>query len=221
MVDAIFVAAGAEARAVGAALKRARSKIALITVAANNEMAQETAMRALNARRIEHALVLGVCGLLVTGLRRGEGIIYADVRTADFGAVKTDPMINEYLRSLFPEAYRNAHGLTWSNVVIDPAQKAALAAQYGASAVDTESYGIVQTLALARVGCGVLRFGSDSVGDALPDINSAMRKDGTLDNGRLFMEMLKRPVEGANLILGGRAALSRLGKAAERIAQAG
>jgi nucleoside phosphorylase len=220
VVDAIFVPAGFEARAVGAALRRVRSKITLIAVHPNSDAAQEAAMRALNSRRIERALVMGVCGLLVPELRPGDAVIYADIRTADLEAIKTDPMLNERLRSLFPEAYRNAHGLTWPTVVTRPEEKSLLASRFGASAVDTETYGIVSTLALSRVACGVIRFGSDGLKDSLPDVNVAMRKDGSLDGAKLFIEMLKYPLGGAHLVLGGRSALARMGRAAMRIAKA-
>jgi nucleoside phosphorylase len=201
-------------------LRRTNARVAVIPVQANNEIAQETTMRALYKQRIERALVTGVCGLLSQELAPGDALIYGDVRSQQFEPVLTDAALNEQLRAIFPEAFAGAHGLTWGSVVTSPDEKLMLASRYRANAVDTESFGIVAALVNAGVKCAVLRFGSDGASDRLPDLNAGVRADGSIDGGRLTLEMLRQPIAGARLVMGGSVAISRLARAIRRIDRA-
>ncbi len=177
-------------------------------------------MRALYKQRIERALVTGVCGLLSPELLPGDAIVYGDVRTEEFDPLPTDAALVEQLRAIFPEAFAGAHGLTWNAVVTSPDQKRLLASRYRANAVDTESFGVVSALLNANVRCAVMRFGSDAASDQLPNLNSGLRTDGSIDGARFALEMLRQPLAGARLVLGGSVAISRLARAIRRIARA-
>jgi hypothetical protein len=211
---------GFEERAVRYGIRRADAKIRLVAVPAHNQRAQEVTQRTLYNLRIERALVTGVCGLLSPELQPGDAVIYDEVCMGQYDPIKADAALCEELRDLFPEAYPKARGLTVPSIVTSIEDKAEIAARYHANAVDTETFGIVAALKNAGVETAVLRFGSDAASDVLPDINAAIREDGSIDGGGMFREMLRKPIGGLRLVLGGSVAISRLARAIEKIARA-
>jgi nucleoside phosphorylase len=167
--------------------------------------------------RIESALVTGVCGLLSPELVPGDAVIYEETLMGTYDPLRSDPRLSDELRALFPEAYAKARGITVPSVVTSADDKAEIAVRYGANAVDTETFGIVAALGNAGVRTAVMRFGSDSATDVLPDINAAIDASGKIDGGILFREMFRNPLGGARLVLGGSIAITRLARAVERI----
>jgi len=221
MFDAIFVPEGMEARAVGAALRGARSSIAVTAIGFGPERARKSIERALRASEIRCALVTGVCGLLAPRYKPGSALLYADMRNAAQMLVKTDTGITRMLAAALPHAKVGIHALQWDCVVTTIREKERLGRLYESDAVDMESHAAVTLLQSAGVRTAVLRIGSDGANEDLPNLNAAINQDGTLNGRTLLREMIATPRAGILMAWNGMAAIAHLKRAIARVTREG
>jgi nucleoside phosphorylase len=221
MFDAIFVPEGMEARAVGAALRGARSAIPVTAIGLGPERARKSIEHALRASDIRCALVTGVCGLLAPRHKPGNALLYADMRNAAQILVRTDASITRMLASSLPHAKVGIHALQWDCIVTTVHEKERLRRLYGSDAVDMESHAAVTLLQSAGVRTAVLRIGSDGANEDLPNLNAAINHDGTLNGSALLREMLASPRAGILMTWNGMAAIAHLKHAIARITREG
>ena len=110
-------------------------------------------------------VVLGLCGAL-RDLRTGDCAIFTDV-TDDAGCYTFDPDLVRALRAVLPAAIP-VHGCTVDHVVTRATERAALAAAYGAQAVDMEGTHVARALSARGRPSLIVRVVSDDPAYDLP-----------------------------------------------------
>jgi hypothetical protein len=80
-----------------------------------------------------------------------------------------------------------------------------------------ESFTLVERLRRAGVGAGIVRVGSDTSDDELPDLAVALDSSGELDRLKLARILLARPAAGLRLARNGLRALAALERTVEQL----
>lgn len=147
----------------------------------------------------------GLCGGLAAGLRPGTLILPATVLSEDEPPYPTDPVWRRAVRARLPDAVE-APLLSVDRVVTSVAEKAALHAETGAAAVDTESVGVATVAARLGLPFLVLRAVADPAHLALPRAALVgVRPDGRVAAGAALAATLRHPQEIGLLIRTARA----------------
>ena len=187
-----------------------------IEVCGSGAAAAARAAEAALAREPLHgALVIGLCGFLVPGLRVGEDAIYSSIQD-EHVTLEIDAALVKELSALLPSA-RSVRAVQSPAIVALPSAKDALAQRFGAQAVDMESFTLVERLRRAGVGAGIVRVGSDTSDDELPDLAVALDSSGELDRLKLARILLARPAAGLRLARNGLRALAALERTVEQL----
>ena len=177
-------------------------------------------------------LIVGLAGGLDPQLKSGDTVIYDLCFSACFPSVtaKTKEQYNseqnasikcdvtlsqrlfEKLRAAALPCVRGA-GLTIERVVVEAENKLALRVEYGAAAVDMETYDVVDACIHAEVPTAALRVVLDEARDDLPDFNRALSADGSMNVWRLLPLLLAHPIITARFCLNLRRAMQALKRA--------
>jgi adenosylhomocysteine nucleosidase len=161
------------------------------------------------------ALVVGLCGFLVPCLRVGEVVIYSSIQD-EHVTLEIDAALLKELAALLPSA-QSVRAVQSPAIVALPSAKAALAQRFGAQAVDMESFTLVEHLRRGGVAAGIVRVGSDTSDDELPDLAGALDCNGRLDRMKLARIVLGRPSAGLRLARNGLRALAALERTVEEL----
>jgi hypothetical protein len=208
-MPALLVPQGAEERAI----RRAAPNAAIVAIRAG---AQAAALpEQLPAGLI---VVMGLCGAL-RGLRTGDCAIFRDVAD-EAGRLSFDDELVQAMRAMLPSA-AVVHGCTVDHVVTRAAERAALAAAYGADAVDMEGTHVVRALAARGRASLIVRVASDDPSFDLPPIEDAFGADGAIRPLHLARAFASRPAAAARFIRDVRRSLTVLGAVAALIAERG
>jgi adenosylhomocysteine nucleosidase len=216
------VVRGAEESAVRRGLARAGAHASVAVHAMNvGPVAADAAAVALLAAGTvpPRVLVAGLCGGLSPALDVGDALFYSSIVDPDGPAELTDAVLTARIADTVAHAQTGIRALSSSLVVVNSAEKAALARRYDVDAVDMESLAVLRRLARAGSSVAVLRVVSDCVDDDLPDLNAAVDRDGALSGRALFAASVRRPGAAVRMALNGSRALAALGQALEVAAQ--
>lgn len=211
MFDTIFVPRGAEESAVRRAVARGQAP-RIVATGIGPHAATRAAREAL-ATAPERVLVTGLCGLLSPALLVGDALVYRDVRRAGGRPLPLDERLSDAVAARIPGAQTGIHGVDSERVVTSVADKATLAAEAGADAVDMETYAIARALIAAGARVAVVRIGSDGAYDDLPELDRALDGSGGLDAVALGLALLRRPRAGLRLARNATRALRALERA--------
>ncbi len=161
-------------------------------------------------------VVMGLCGAL-RGLRAGASVIYRDV-VDEGGTHAFDGNLVAALHASLPAATL-VHACTVSRVVTRAAERAALAAAYGADVVDMEGTHLARALAARGRACVVVRVASDDPSYDLPPIEDAFDPDGAIRPLHMLRAFASRPAAAVRFIRDVRRSLAVLGAVATTIAE--
>jgi hypothetical protein len=161
-------------------------------------------------------VVMGLCGAL-RGLRTGDIAIFTDV-TDETGRYTFDAELVRVMSATLPSA-KLVHGCTVNHVVTRATERAALAAAYGAEAVDMEGTHLARALASRGRASLIVRIASDDPTFDLPPIEEAFTPEGKIRLLQLAMAFAAQPRAAIRFITDARRALHTLGTVAATIAQ--
>ncbi|MBI4696294.1 MAG: hypothetical protein HY749_19990 [Gammaproteobacteria bacterium] len=158
--------------------------------------------RALVARGATALMSWGTAGALDVAARPGEVLIYRAVRWRDGAEYACDPAwVAALAVRLAPLAPRVVLGLSSPHAVFDEAERRALHAATGATAVDMETAALAAVAADAGIPFVALRCVVDPVGFAVPrSAIAGLAPDGTSRPGRTIATLVKRPYELPDLL---------------------
>lgn len=167
-------------------------------------------------------LSVGLAGALSPDLESGRFVVPRTVLFEDGDAFESDRGIcREIQAGLAPEMAADGPLLCVGREVAEPSEKARLAAETGAVAVDMESGHLARAAGAAGVPFAVLRVILDPADEALPKaVLGLMRSDGTTDQERLMKNLARNPGDLpriAGLVIDSISALNRLGRAARPV----
>jgi nucleoside phosphorylase len=198
-------------RAVARSAFRPRIEVCGIGAAA----AAQAAEAALAKERPRRALVVGLCGFLVPGLRAGDAAIYTSIQD-ELVTLDIDSALLEELGALLPSAHK-VRAVQTLEIVALPSDKSALAQRFDSQAVDMESFTLVERLRREGVEAAVVRIGSDASDDELPDLSGAIDSSGRLSQVQLARIVVSRPAAAILLARNGLRALAALQRAVEQL----
>ena len=146
-------------------------------------------------------LVMGLCGSLNPRYPVGEIVLYES-------CVK-EKNVQKCLNNLTTELFAHladrvswVRALTSDRVICQAAQKRLLGKQFAVDVVDMEGFAILEYLQQFEVEVAMLRVVSDGCEDNLPDLNSAISPEGSLQPLHAAIAMLKQPIAAIGLIRG-------------------
>jgi hopanoid-associated phosphorylase len=149
-------------------------------------------VRALAQEGVRAAVSFGLAGGLAADLPPGTLIVAASV-IADGDVICCDPRLRQSLEAALPDA-RTGTVAGSDTAILDPADKAALAARTGALAVDMESHAVARAARDLGLPFAVLRAVADPAGRAIPPLAlRALRADGTTGAWPVVKGLILRP----------------------------
>lgn len=150
-------------------------------------------------------LLMGLCGSLTSRYSVGDIVVYrscvygSDEKLAEkmCDRVFTDEIFNNLKEKAFL-----VKGLTSDRLVYSASQKRHLGEVYDAEVVDMEGFAALDVLSKAGFAVAMLRVISDDLQHNLPNLNSAISADGSLQSLPLAIGMLRQPIAATRLIKG-------------------
>ncbi len=212
-IQAILVPQGAEYQAVCKGLNRVTRKIpqviaipigspGLIKYLEKLELVAE-----LRKEVQPKILVMGLCGSLKKEYNIGDVVIYQSciyhkkslIREFDLDLITN--LVNQ-LELHQKKQISKVKGITCDRIISSSAEKHHLAQTYDADVVDMEGFRILEFFNAIGVSVAMLRVVSDDSQHDLPDLNSAIAPDGSLQILPLALAMLRQPLAATGLIRG-------------------
>ena len=209
MIDALIVARGAEHAAIRrgmGSLTTGSPDVLVVPMGANAAAAVTAAIAGKSYRRV---VIIGLCGLLDPHARMGDAFVFEESLDNLGDVIFCDAELTAKLAQI-RGVTRTRRVVSWTNIVTRANDKRELGALYFATAVDLESYPMLAVLRDAGIAAAVIRVGSDDALANIPDLNRAVRDDGSLDSLRLAFAMAIAPFDAVRLIRGSTRALKRL-----------
>ncbi len=178
-------------------------------------------------------LMIGLAGGLSPDLRAGEIVFYDTcflfrpdaARTSDDpenatvdARIHCDFQMSSSLRQHLMQYGLSAvfgAGLTLDFMVTNAAEKLSFGESYGATAVDMESFDVIEAATLAGVPTTIMRVIIDEATQTTPDFNRAIGTDGEMNNLRAGLAMLLRPFAALRFFFSLRRAMHSLRCAAK------
>jgi hypothetical protein len=157
-------------------------------------------------------VLMGLAGSLSDRYRVGDGVIYQGCGVEKGNYWRCDPEITAAIAQL--TGYSLVKSLT-SDRVISQSEEKRRWGQEGYEVVDMEGARILAALPGRKVA--ILRVISDEVGQDLPDLASAIDRQGNLQPLPLARQMLISPVAALHLIQGSLKGLSVLTQVARKL----
>lgn len=136
-------------------------------------------------------IIAGFCGGLSPELERGDRVIYDSCRTAN-DSVDMDAQLTTKLLAGLNCAHGT--GLTFSSVVTSARAKRDLWREFGALAVDMETFQVASICRDRSVPAVCVRVVSDSSDEDLPDFNRVLSRDGEIIGWRVPSVLLSSPM---------------------------
>lgn len=172
---------------------------------------------ASGAARPEAVLVIGLCGGLTESLSEGRIVVYAKCLSTDptNPPIESSPQITSRIIQLLASSNircNHVAGLTSPQIAASREHRLRLA-QTGASAVDMETYSILDAATRAGVPVAALRVVSDSFDRELPDLNRALNQDGALDGRKALGVAIGSPLRTLRLLAANKRAMQKLNDA--------
>lgn len=167
-----------------------------------------------------NALLMGLGGSLTDQLSVGDVVLCQTcvdgTGTLDV-PMSCDSQILLSLSQRFSGTVMPVTGVSCDRIIHTTIEKQRLAHLYQADMVDMEGFALLSGLQSAQIPTGIVRVISDDVHHDLPDLNTALSPQGTLQTLPLAIGMLRQPLPALRLIRGSLKGLKQLEKAAAQI----
>jgi Phosphorylase superfamily len=207
LIQAILVPQGAEYQAVRRGLKSAKSPpvfsipVGVMPLSKALETLKPDLQFALPQPQI---LLMGLCGSLSPEQAIGDVVLYQSCLQEDNQGQACDQELTDRLSHLLKDrlTIKRVKSLTTSRVIYQAAEKRNLRTQYDADVVDMEGAIVLTSLTQAGIAVAMLRVVSDDCHHNIPNLNSAIRADGSLNALALAMQFLQEPIAATRLIWG-------------------
>jgi adenosylhomocysteine nucleosidase len=151
------------------------------------------------ARGVSGIISFGIAGGLAPGLRAGDWIVAAAIRTGQ----QVFPTDRAWTRSILERlpAAKHTDIVGMDAPVAKPSDKRSLHSHTGAAAIDTESHIAARIAAAGQVPFAACRVVIDPVDTPLPPAAMVgLRPDGTADIAAVFRSVLKQPGQIPDLV---------------------
>jgi Phosphorylase superfamily len=223
---AIIVPQGAEYQAVCRGLRQARASRPVFPVPVGWQPLRRS-LETLKRDRLDalqpQVLVMGLCGSLSPRYPVGDSVIYQSCvaqscitqsSTDQCGgpekheALLCDKTLTQRLQEILD--VKQVRALTSDRVICTPAEKQALGQAFDADVVDMEGAIALESLTQVGISVAMLRVVSDDCDHAIPNLNSALRADGSLNSLDMITQFAKEPIAAMRLIRGAIQGLNRL-----------
>ena len=203
-IQAILVPQGAEYQAVCRGLHNAKVALPVLPIPIgslplNRQLEiwkQDQACQDL----VPQVLLMGLCGSLSSDCMIADLVLYQSCITQSQEIYPCASALLESLRSL--RNARRVQSLTTDRIISTASEKCHLGQTYAAQVVDMEGAIVLQNLTSAGISVAMLRVVSDSCDRNIPNLEAALRTDGSLDPFGLALAFCKQPIAAAHLIRG-------------------
>ncbi|MBW4659311.1 MAG: phosphorylase [Drouetiella hepatica Uher 2000/2452] len=210
LIDAIIVPQGAEHKAVCQGLNGDKPPVFPVSV---GWQPLRRSLEQLKRNQFDvpqpRVLLMGLCGSLSPHYQVGDIVLYQSCLQEKSDALHLcDEQLTRSLEQIL--AINQVTALTTDRVICTAAEKHSLRQEFHADVVDMEGAIVIESLRQAGISVAMLRVVSDSHHHDIPDLNSALRADGSLDSWALAAQFLKKPIAATRLIQGAMRGLSHL-----------
>ncbi|MBW4432217.1 MAG: nucleoside phosphorylase [Pelatocladus maniniholoensis HA4357-MV3] len=151
-------------------------------------------------------LVMGLCGSLQPRYQVGDIVLYADCihqkNTGEILVSECDSTLTASLQHKLQEKAGVVKALTSDRMIWLSSEKRHLGQMLAADVVDMEGYAVLEFFKSTGLGVGMVRVVSDGCDRNLPNLNSTLNSDGSLQPLSLAIAMLKQPIAATRLIRG-------------------
>ncbi|WP_315791573.1 nucleoside phosphorylase [Fischerella sp. JS2] len=210
-IQAILVCQGAEYQAVCRGLSRITGStpfVIPIPVGVENTYTYLQKSQELN-NILNHPqptlLVMGLCGSLQPRYQVGDIVVYADCiyqeNTGDTLVYECDATLTASLQQCLHQV-AVVKALTSDHMIWSSTEKCQLGQMLAADVVDMEGYTVLKFFNSTGVTVGMVRVVSDGCDRDLPNLNSTLNSDGSLQPLSLAIAMLKQPIAATRLVRG-------------------
>jgi Phosphorylase superfamily len=220
LIQAILVPQGAEYRAVCRGLRAAKRSLPVLPIPVGSlplnrqleiwkqdkvlgqDQAEQNQVRQNQTRKelAPQVLLMGLCGSLSPDCAIGDLVLYQECMTQ---SQEIYPCASSWIESL--RSLKGAHrvqSLTIDRIISTASEKRYLWQTYVAKVVDMEGAIVLQSLTPSGVSVAMLRVVSDGYDRNIPNLNMALKPDGSLDALSLALAFCKEPIAAAHLIRG-------------------
>ena len=199
-IQTILVPQGAEYRAVCRGLRDANVSLPVLPILVGALPLRHQLEIWKQEKGLEQILLMGLCGSLSPDCVMGDLVLYQSCtnQKKETYPCALDQM--ESLRSL--QGIRQVQSLTTDRVISTASEKRQLRETYAAQVVDMEGAIVLQSLTASGISVAMLRVVSDGCDRNIPDLNGALKPDGSLDAFALALAFCKQPIAAAHLIRG-------------------
>ncbi|MBD2185105.1 phosphorylase [Planktothrix sp. FACHB-1355] len=150
-------------------------------------------------------LLMGLCGSLTPRYSVGDVVIY---RSCIYGSAEElrdkmcDRAFTKVLYNNLNEKAALVRGFTSDRIIYSASEKRSLGKLYDSEVVDMEGFAALEVLSKGGFSVAMLRVISDDSQQDVPDLNSAISADGSLQSLPLAIGMLRQPIAATRLIRG-------------------
>jgi hypothetical protein len=165
-------------------------------------------------------LIMGLCGSLTPSYQIGDTVLYQDCiyqQGNDIRLHKCDRDLTNQIELHLAKVDR-VKGLTCDRIISSAAEKRHLF-QMGADVVDMEGIAALDFFSSINVRVAMLRVVSDNCKHDLPNLDSALTPEGSLQALPLALGMLRQPIAAYRLINGSLRAIKVLQQVATNLFQ--
>ncbi|MFB2772779.1 nucleoside phosphorylase [Pelatocladus sp. BLCC-F211] len=211
-IQAILVCQGAEYQAVCRGLSRVNGyKPLVIPIPVGIKPSYTYLQKSQELKEIlndpqSKVLVMGLCGSLQPRYQVGDIVLYADCiyqqNTGEILVYACDSTLTASLQHDLQEKAAVVKALTSDRIIWLSSEKCHLGQMLAADVVDMEGYAVLEFFKSTRLGVGMVRVVSDGCDRNLPNLNSTLNSEGSLQPLSLAIAMLKQPIAATRLVRG-------------------
>jgi nucleoside phosphorylase len=161
-------------------------------------------------------LIMGLCGSLSPKYKVGDVVLY---ESCVYGGevLECDRPFTTQLYHHLKTKVTLVKSLTSDSVVYSTSEKRQLAENFPVEVVDMEGFAALKILSQRGIPVAMLRVVSDDAKHNIPNLNSAIDKEGILQPLPLAWEMITQPISAFNLIKGSLQGLKLLQQVASEL----
>lgn len=211
-IQAILVCQGAEYQAVCRGLSRVSGyKPLVIPIPVGGKHVHTYLQKSQEIKDIlnhpqSKILVMGLCGSLQPRYQVGDIVLYADcIYQQNIGEIlisECDSTLTAFLQHNLKEKAAVVKAFTSDRMIWLSSEKRHLGQILAADVVDMEGYAVLEFFKSTGLGVGMVRVVSDGCLRNLPNLNSTLNADGSLQPLSLAIAMLKQPFAATRLVRG-------------------
>ncbi|WP_016878360.1 nucleoside phosphorylase [Chlorogloeopsis fritschii PCC 9212] len=220
-IQAILVCQSVEFQAVCRGLRRVPNSTTSVipipvgTNANSRYLPQNQYLQELLNHPQPRVLVMGLCGSLTKRYGVGEVVlyqnnIYQENANTSLQQRSCDRTFTSQLQSHLQKKVPLVTALTSDRAICSADEKRHLHQTLGAEVVDMEGFAVLEFFEQTRASVAMLRVVSDGCDRDIPNLNSGLSSDGSLQPLALAVAMLKQPIAATRLIRGSLQALKVL-----------